>query len=194
MAHPATLHPAVEAASDGELPTWAVVSARRRAHIERVAGLLDTWATGLGVPNEERARWRAAGYLHDALRSAEPSALRGDLPPDLGALPPPLLHGPAAANKLRAMGVDDEELLTAIASHTIGAAGMGRMGRALYVADFLDPGRSFLSEWRQGLRARMPHDMEDVLREVVRARIENLLERGSTVLPQTVAFWNELVA
>src|SRR5687767_6850364 len=62
------MHPVVAAAARGELPGWAVAGAARREHIARVAGLLDSWAVGLGLQGVERARWRAAGWLHDALR------------------------------------------------------------------------------------------------------------------------------
>ena len=52
------------------LPEWAVATPERRAHIERVAALLSTWATALRVPAAERARWLRAACLHDALRDA----------------------------------------------------------------------------------------------------------------------------
>jgi hypothetical protein len=39
----------------------------------------------------------------------------------------------------------------------------------------------------------MPEDLDAVCLEVAGARIRNLLERGSSLLPQTVGFWNALV-
>ena len=51
-------------------PPWAEVSAERRAHIERVAGMLGSWADAMAVGAAERARWLKAAYLHDALRDA----------------------------------------------------------------------------------------------------------------------------
>ena len=188
-----TPHGVVSAASKGVLPEWAVAGAERRDHMERVARLLGSWAEALGLSEEERTSWRAAGYLHDALRDESPAALREHVPPDLRHFPDPLLHGPAAAEHLRAAGVPDPELLSAVAFHTVGDPALGPLGRALYAADFLDPGRAFLAEWRAGLSARMPDDPDGVLFEIVRARIRNLLERGSALLPQTVAFWNVLV-
>jgi len=188
-----TPHGVVSAASEGILPDWAVAGAERRDHMERVARLLESWAEALGLPEEGRTRWRAAGYLHDALRDEKPAALREHVPLDLRHFPDPLLHGPAAAEHLRLAGVLDAELLSAVAFHTVGDRALGALGRALYAADFLEPGRAFLAEWRAGLRARMPEDADGVLYEIVRARIRNLLERGSMLLPQTVAFWNVLV-
>ena len=61
-------HPLVERAACGQLPAWADLDDKRRRHAERVAGLLDDWAIAGGLPPEERTRWIAAGYLHDAVK------------------------------------------------------------------------------------------------------------------------------
>ena len=161
--------------------------------MERVSALLEEWAQALDLPEEERMRWRAVGYLHDALRDEDPATLRPRVPPVLADLPGPLLHGPAAAERLRVDGVEDGELLLAVGFHTVGDPRLRRLGRALYAADFLEPGRAFRPEWRAELRARMPAELDAVVREIARARLEHLLRRGSTVLPRTVAFWNALV-
>src|SRR5690606_16072758 len=140
----------------------------------------------------DRRRWRAAAWLHDALRDAAPIGLRLLVPEWARDLPDPLLHGPAAAARLAADGVDDQEVLDAVAYHTIGHPSLGRLGRAVYLADFLEPGRTFEPEWRASLRARMPDAFDDVLREVVAARIAHLLQTGRRVRPETVAFWNAI--
>lgn len=184
----------IERAAAGELPAWSVVSERRRAHISRVALLMQGWAESLQLPESESARWRAAAWLHDALRDESPAQLREQVPPELRELPDRLLHGPAAAARLRAEGCDDDALLDAVAFHTIGSERLDRLGRALYLADFLEPGRSFSPAWRAALRARMPGALDDVLRAVVRARIEHVLAAGSTMRAETLAFWNALAA
>jgi len=187
-------HALVESAAQGRLPDWAVAGGERRAHMARVAALLGEWADALGLDVVDRMRWRAAGHLHDTLRDERPEALRPQVPERFRLLPGPLLHGPAAAERLREAGVADDELLHAIAFHTIGDAGLRGLGRALYAADFLEPGRAFLSDWRAELRARMPLELDAVLGEIVRARIENLLARGSPVLPETMGLWNALAS
>ena len=159
----------------------------------RVADLLGAWAAELGLSTAQVVRWRAAGHLHDVLRDADPEGLRGRVPPALQDLPDALLHGPAAAERLRVEGVDDGELLTAIAHHTVGSPGFRRLGRALYAADFLEPGRSFRPEWRAGLRERMPHELDAVALEILGARIAHRVESGGALLPKTVEFWNRLV-
>lgn len=160
--------------------------------MDRVAELLGGWAAELGLPEVERRRWRAAGLAHDLLRDSDPESLRVHLPPTLSHLPGPLLHGPAAAERLRIDGVEDGELLTAVAYHTVGDPRFEQLGRALYAADFLEPGRAFLPEWRAERRERMPGDFDDVVREVVSARIRHRIERAAPLLPRTLAFWNTM--
>lgn len=176
------------------LPEWAEASPGRREHMARVSELLGSWARSLALGAAEETRWRSLGFLHDSLRDERPEALRPRVPVALRDLPRPLLHGPAAAERIRVEGVVDGELLRAVAYHTVGDRCFGVMGRALYAADFLEPGRDFLPEWRAELRARMPDGLDDVVFEVVRARIANLFQRGTNVLPQTIAFWNTLVS
>lgn len=165
---------------------------RRREHAARVADLLGEWADRLGLEPEEAERWRAAGWLHDALRDSPPEQLRAELEPPDSGLPGPLLHGPAAAQRLA--GEVDPDLATAIHYHTVGHPSLDRLGRALYLADFLEPGRPFRPEWLADLRARMPHDDDAVLREVLRARVVRLLELDRPARPETIAFWNALVS
>jgi HD superfamily phosphohydrolase YqeK len=187
------VHDVLVAAAEGALPEWAVASPERRAHMGRVAELLGSWALAGGRGEQETIRWRALGQLHDVLRDEDFETLRACVPPDLRSLPGEILHGPAAAERLRVEGVDDGRLLRAIAFHTLGDPAFDDGGRALYAADFLDPGRSFLAEWRAELRRRMPQALDDVVFEIARARITNLVERGSTIRPRSLAFWNALV-
>jgi HD superfamily phosphohydrolase YqeK len=184
------LSPVVRDAARGVLPEWARASPKRRAHIGRVAALLDDWARALGLPETERTRWLAAGWLHDVLRESPPEELRPLCPEAFRHLPPKLLHGPAAAERLD--GEADDELLDAIRYHTLGSARFGRLGRALYLADFLEPGRRYEPEWTAALRARMPHDMDAVMREVVGARVRHVTESGSTLHPETRALHEQV--
>ncbi|MDT8339985.1 MAG: HD domain-containing protein [Longimicrobiales bacterium] len=188
----AELHPVVRAAAKGNLPTWAEVDSKRYEHMERVAALLKGWAREAGLSKPERRRWVALGFLHDALKGGAPARLRRIVEPDLRDLPDPILHGPAAAALLRTDGVEDEALLRAIRFHTLGHPRLDDAGRALYAADFLDPGRELRNRWRAALRARMPGDLHVVTREIVGARILHLVRRGRPVRPETIAMWNSL--
>lgn len=185
--------PLVRAAARGELPSWTVAKEKRRAHMGRVAALMREWAVALGLSDAARDRWCAAGWLHDVLRDAGAEELRPQVPAEFRALPGKLLHGPAAAERLA--GEVDEEILDAVRYHTLGSPRFGRLGRALYLADFLEPGRTRLdTEWTAGLRARMPHEIDAVLREVVAARVEHVIEGSGAVYPETEAFRAQVMA
>ncbi|HIC63038.1 MAG TPA: HD domain-containing protein, partial [Gemmatimonadetes bacterium] len=156
------LHPTVEAAVEGRLPDWSTVSSARYEHMMRVSSLLGNWAESLHLSEVETAHWRASGYLHDALREDDPETLRPKIPSRFGNWPPEMLHGPAVTEKLRSEGILDDELLSAIAYHSVGHKSLNRLGRALYCADFLEPGRMFRVEWCESMRARMPEELNNV--------------------------------
>jgi 2-amino-4-hydroxy-6-hydroxymethyldihydropteridine diphosphokinase len=170
------------------LPEWAQVSDKRRAHISRVTALLAQWAPHVARDEGEALAMRDAGLLHDALRDA-PDALLRDLSGD-AASPVELLHGPAAATLLERAGERRTELLDAIRWHTLGSAEWGRVGRALYMADFLEPGRKFSTVDRSFLAAHVAHDFDGVFRQVVRMRLEWSLREGKELFPQAAALWN----
>ena len=172
------------------MPAWSRVSEHRFAHMRRVSELLGDWADRLELPDAERVRWRAAGYLHDALRETPPDELRPLVPAHLRDAAGKLLHGPAAAERLRAEGIDDEAFLRAVAYHTLGHPDFDELGRALFIADYIEPGRRYDPERLATLRARMPAARDDVLRDVLRARIGRLLREGRPMRTETVAFWN----
>lgn len=160
------------------LPSWAVVTPERRAHVERVAALIEVWARDLRLAAGERDRWLRAVWLHDALRDAPGTEV--------------LAHGPAAADRAAAEGERDRGVLDAVRYHSLGYAGWDDAGRMLYMADFLEPGRPFDRAGRQALAQHVPRDPAQVLREVARRRIERTLQSGRRLYAETVAFWNAL--
>lgn len=188
-----------ETARDVVLPPWARVGDRRRAHIARVTALLERWASELGLPAAEAATWRDAGLLHDALRDAPDDELRALVASGDGAradrapaMPTEMLHGPAAAIMLERHGESRVELLQAIRWHTVGSADWRTLGRALFMADYLEPGRKFSQGDRAFLAAHVTSDFDGVFGQVVRQRLEWSLREGKRLFPETVALWNSL--
>lgn len=170
------------------LPAWSCVTDKRCEHIARVTSMLLDWAGALGLDDVETAAWRDAGRLHDALRDAEEGELRritGDATSPVG-----ILHGPAAARLLEQDGETRSSVLDAVRWHTVGHPGWDRCGRALYMADFLEPGRTFSRADRAYLASHVPRDFETTFRQVVKERIEWTVREGKALFPETVAVWN----
>ena len=185
---PATTLPSSAPGGAPALPAWAVASEKRRAHIARVTALLDEWSAALGLPAAARQAWHDAGRWHDALRDADEAALRALA--DDPTRPLGLLHGPAAARALARDGEARADVLDAVRWHTTGWAGWGDVGRALYMADFLEPGRPFMQADRAFLANLVPHRFDAVFRQVVRLRLEWALREGKGFAPETVALWD----
>jgi HD superfamily phosphohydrolase YqeK len=164
------------------------MSDKRRGHVERVTALLDRWAREMRLDASEANDWRDAGLWHDALRDAPESELRRLVPE--APWPLHVLHGPAAATRLTAEGESRVAVLEAIRWHTIGCATWDRPGRALYMADFLEPGRNFSPQDRTFLADHVAHDFDGVFRQVVRVRIEWTIRDGKPLFPETAALWN----
>lgn len=165
---------------DDRLPAWAVVTPERHAHIVRVAVLLEAWSAARGLTPEQRDRWLRAAWLHDALRDA--------------AWEDELAHGPAAADRAAEDGERDRGVLDAVRYHSIGWASWDDVGKALYCADFLEPGRPYADSAVSALRDRFTNDPEATLREVARRRVGHAVLEGYSLRPETVAFWNTLCA
>lgn len=186
------LHPWVAAAAVGVLPDWAVARKKRRAHMGRVSALLREWSEARRDNSRDVDRWAAAGYLHDVLRDAKPDKLREALSEPLDHLPDEVVHGPAAADRLRQGGVTDEPLLAAIAFHTLGSPEFDDIGKALYAADFLEPGRKIQPKWRGRRRDEMPEGLDSVVQAIVGKRVQFLIKKGRPVPPETMGLWNVL--
>src|SRR5881296_3571808 len=161
------------------LPSWAIATSERRAHIARVADLVTHWASAMRVPDTERARWLKAAWLHDALRDA-PAANE-------------LLHGPLAAERAAQTGETDRGVLDAVRYHSLGYAHWDDVGRMLYLADYLEPGRSFDQELRRSLAARVPDEGDAILKQVAARRIARVIDSRWPLPRETVDFWNALV-
>ena len=175
-----------------ELPSWAIVSPGRRAHIERVVALADRWAAALEVSPAEAERWHRAATLHDALRDAGPAELARYTPQD--HWPAALWHGPAAAAAAQRHGEADRGVLDAVRYHSVGCAGWDDAGRIVFLADYLEEGRRHHAERRAERAERVPRDLPGVLVDVAAERFGWLLEQRKPLMRESWEFWNQIVA
>ena len=161
------------------------LSDKRYGHTVRVADTAESLARKHGLDPD---RTRLAALLHDAARETEPKeflrlANEWDLPvgePERQS--PKLLHGPVAAELARReLGVEDEEVLSAIRAHTVGRAVMEPIALALYVADKIEPDRDYPSVHR--IRDLALKDLYEAAAESLRRVIGHNEGRGRPIHP-----------
>ena len=103
-----------------------------------------------------------------------------------------LWHAPVGAYLVRTeAGLEDEEILRAIERHTSGKPGMTLLDKVIYVADYIEPGRSFngVEEVRELAR----HDLDKAMLQAVKNTISFLLSKGSPIFPDTFHTYNDLI-
>jgi predicted HD superfamily hydrolase involved in NAD metabolism len=165
------------------------LSEKRYGHTVRVANTAESLARKHGL---DPAQTRLTALLHDAARETEPDEflrLAKEWNLSVGEperQSPKLLHGPVAAELARReLGVADEEVLAAIRVHTIGAAEMGPLALALYVADKIEPARDYPSVGK--IRDLASSDLREAAAESLRRVIAHNEGRGRSVHPASHA-------
>lgn len=160
----------------------------RFAHSVRVARTAESLARAHGA---DPAKARLAGMLHDLARLYPPQRLleectRRQIPVgDFERRNPIVLHAPLGAALARErFGVDDPQVLSAIAKHTVAAPRMSPLDCAVYLADALEPGRCFAERERLARLAR--EDLPAAMRETLATTLRHLRERRVPVAPQTL--------
>jgi nicotinate-nucleotide adenylyltransferase len=92
-------------------------------------------------------------------------------------LRPVLLHGRAAAVLLQTLwGEKRETVLNAVRWHTQGHPDMGAIGKVLYIADFIEPGRSHITEEFRANILRL-ESLDGMLKKILEAQFSYLREK-----------------
>lgn len=112
------------------------------AHSESVADYMEYLARKIEIPVGAAVQ---AGLLHDIAKALpDETLLEKAREWEIALTPsrlvkPNLLHGPVGAEWCRRkLDIRDEAVLEAIAWHTTGRPGLGKIGLALYLADFAE--------------------------------------------------------
>ena len=141
---------------------------------------------------------RLAGILHDCARNLKGEELLktaqqyGMIPSKVESLQPALIHAPLGAIVAqRRFGVKDSQVLQAIRRHTTGAAQMTLLDKIIYLADYIEPGRSF-----PGVRKIRDLAFENLDTAVLSAYDHSILfiiENGGILHPNTIEGRNFLL-
>ena len=154
----------------------------RKAHSLRVAFLAAERAKSLKL--DERKVVQAA-LLHDCAKNLLPedSLLIGFIPPS--DCPVSVLHQYAGEYVARThLGVDDEEVLSAIACHTSGKEGMSTLDKLIFLSDLVEAERSYPGV--ENLRRLFWEDLDKCLLQSLEDTVEYLTRSGMPIYEQTL--------
>jgi predicted HD superfamily hydrolase involved in NAD metabolism len=166
-------------------------------HSERVARTAEALATIYGVDPEAA---RIAGLLHDWDREAThsellDSALAADLPVvEAEEAHPGLLHARTAAAALRRDFPDlPDEVVDAVARHTVGEAEMTGLDKVVYLADMIEPARAFegVDDLREAVGTL---GLDELFAYAYQHSLLYLVRERRVIHPDTVSVWNAHVA
>ena len=104
---------------------------------------------------------------------------------------PLILHGRAAAAILaKHTGYPDQETLQAVRDHVTGRGGMGPISRIVFVADFLEPSRDFVSpEFR---RRTLALSLDEMVLAVLERKLHYVRAEAQEPAPDSLALHQEL--
>ena len=134
-----------------------------------------------------------AGELHDCAKELD-EALQTEMSIERTGdlfLDKKLLHSPAGAVMAqREFGISDPEILDAITYHTTGRGNMTLLDKIVYLADKLEPSRTYADLTKE--RELAETDIDEALKLCVKSVKKKFESRGQQIHPITIDFMNEL--
>jgi len=170
------------------------VKPERWQHIYGVRKLARQLALAHGLDPERAER---AALWHDVARDYSPERLLElarqfglELDEDWLAVPM-LLHGPVGAGMAAAQGVNEREVLEAIARHTLGHPEATPLDMLLFVVDMIEPGRDYPGV--EKLRQLAAQDLEQAYLAGLDHTLSYLLQRRLYIHPLAVRARNAML-
>ena len=109
----------------------------------------------------------------------------------------PVLHAKYGAwlaeNKY---GIEDPEIISAIACHTTGKADMSVLDKIVYIADYIEP-RRYKADNLPQMRRLAYEDLDQTMYEILKSTLEYLAKKGADADPMTATayeYFKQLVA
>lgn len=162
-------------------------------HILRVEQMAAALARDHNCDVEKAA---SAGLLHDLAKYFKPQKLlemartEGLDIDSVSEAHPHLLHADVSAIVARdTFGVEDEEVLQAIANHTLGRPGMEKLSCIVFLADSLELGRGNTPEL-EDLRQLSHQNLHQAVWRTCDYSLKFLLETHCLIHPRTIATRN----
>lgn len=103
-----------------------------------------------------------------------------------------LYHGAVGAFIAeKTYGVRDPDVLNAIRNHTFGRAGMSRLEKIIYLADLIEPSRSFKGV--EHLRRLALEDLDRAMLSALNRTLIHLIDKGARIQGRSVEARNEML-
>lgn len=140
---------------------------------------------------EDAGKAALAGLLHDCARDIKADeAIRlcekyGIIVDNVSRMQPELLHG-RLGEKLAAelYGIGDPQVLKAIAVHTMGCPDMGLLERIIFVADYIEPARTYPGA--ETMREEAFDDLDRAVLTGVDSTIKYVVGKGGLLHTDTI--------
>ncbi|WAH38519.1 bis(5'-nucleosyl)-tetraphosphatase (symmetrical) YqeK [Alicyclobacillus dauci] len=171
----------------------AALTPHRFQHVQGVVTCAVDLAKRYGVSIEQA---EIAAWLHDLAREWPREKLVNavetiEVPHGFATIPA-LLHGPIAAHLGRTKyGIEDELILEAVRYHTTGRPDMTDLDMVLFVADAIEPGRTYNGV--EAIRQAASKSLAEAVRISIDNTIRFLVDAGKPLFPLTVLTRNALL-
>ncbi|GGK18236.1 hypothetical protein GCM10010965_09120 [Caldalkalibacillus thermarum] len=161
---------------------------------------IGVWQTAVRLAERYGAdveKAEAAAIFHDYAKYRPEGEMRKlietvrEIPNDLVEYNKELWHAFVGAYVVKhEVGLQDEEVLAAIRYHTTGRTGMTPLEKVVYLADYIEPGRSFPGV--DDVRRTAEEDLDRAVYMALERTIRFLEERGEKVYPLSRAAYEDL--
>lgn len=169
------------------------LTGRRFYHSQCVAACAAELAARYGADVEKA---RLAGILHDIMKDTAPEEQLkiierfGIMLSDAERRNPKLWHSLSGAAYIEhVLGVQDREIIDAVACHTGGKAGMGLLDKVLFVADYISADRDYPGV--EALRQTAKGNLEEVIVEGIAFTVQEKMGERLPLDPQSLCAYNE---
>ncbi len=158
----------------------------KESRVLHILGVAEAAKELASVYGEEQDKAELAALYHDILKDKDKNWLISYLKshgeePFEGLLAWKTLHAPAGAIFAKEVcGQKSEEILNAIRFHTTGRAGMTLLEKIIFVADYIEEGRSFPGVDELRMLARM--DLDQAVLASLKSSIRHLRDMNEHVM------------
>lgn len=156
------------------------LSEKRYKHVKNVVDAAEKLAIRY---DEDVDKAAIAGWLHDICKEESKDEMLRQLQQDdiiaqsIIEKPLPVWHGPCAAVYAKTeLGIDDPEILSAVACHTTGKRDMSKLDKILFLADLTSAERDFKGV--EKYRKLAYEDLDEAMLVALQESVEHVKKTG----------------